>query len=426
MSGVSSDDGYSDDAFEDEGKSPAKKARSPTGSPPGAGEKYSDDEFEEDFENEGEEVAAAKGGAEKQEDGGGCGGGGGSKGGEEDEEAESPSNAGSAAARARASLLSNMHSSNNNTGEGGGGGIGNSSRHSPGESSSPSESFETSGTQWKHVHPDDIEVGQRIGGGGFAIVYEGWWERRHVALKTLFDPRVSQELIQEFMDELHVMSALRHPNVVELFAANTRPPKLVIVMELCDRSLYQLLHQTKERVDEALGMRMATDVAAGLAYLHAQNPPIIHRDIKSMNLLLTVDKTIKLCDFGLVTTKVTAAGTPAYMAPELLRSRPFSKKVDVYAFAIILWEIFQREVPWTGYAPMEVRSMVLEGARPDVPRIDCPYMARGLMTRCWDQDPANRPDFREVEREMREWTPPVNHLAMLDSGHGDALDAMFK
>ena len=247
-----------------------------------------------------------------------------------------------------------------------------------------------------------------------------------MALKTLFDPRVSQELVQEFMDELHVMSALSHPNVVELFAANTRPPKLVIVMELCDRSLYQLLHQTKETVDEALGMRMATDVAAGLAYLHAQDPPIIHRDIKSMNLLLTVDKTIKLCDFGLVTTKVTAAGTPAYMAPELLQSRPFSKKVDVYAFAIILWEIFQREVPWSGYAPMEVRSMVLEGARPDVPRIDCPYLARGLMTRCWDADPLKRPEFKEVEQELREWTPPVNHIAMLDSGHGDALDAMFK
>jgi tRNA A-37 threonylcarbamoyl transferase component Bud32 len=398
---MSSDDGYSDDAFEDEGKSPSKAAA--------AGEKYSDDEFEEDFE---EEAAPARGGAEKKE--------------EQKEQKEQELSHG------QTSSLGNVSggSIGGNGGNGGNSGIGSSDGCSSSSSSSGPSGDNAGalggGTQWAHVHPEDIDVGQRIGGGGFAIVYEGRWEGRHVALKTLFDPRVSQELIQEFMDELHVMSALCHPNVVELFAANTRPPKLVIVMELCDRSLYQLLHQTKEPVDEVLGMRMATDVAAGLAYLHAQDPPIIHRDIKSMNLLLTVDKTIKLCDFGLVTTKVTAAGTPAYMAPELLRSRPFSKKVDVYAFAIILWEIFQREVPWTGYAPMEVRSMVLEGARPDVPRIDCPYMARGLMTRCWDPDPTNRPEFREVEREMREWTPPVNHLAMLDSGHGDALDAMFK
>lgn len=282
---------------------------------------------------------------------------------------------------------------------------------------------EHTGTQWTHIDPEELDIGQRIGGGGFAIVYEGHWKGKHVALKTLFDPRVGDKLKQEFMDELHVMSSLSHPNCVDLYAANTRPPKLVIVMELCDRSMYQFLHQTNEPLSNELAIRMATDTAAGLAHLHEQTPSIIHRDIKSMNLLLTVDKVVKLCDYGLVTTKVTAAGTPSYMAPELLQSRPFSKKVDVYAFAIILWELFKREVPWAGYAPMEVRTMVLEGERPDVPTVDCPYMVRGLMRRCWNEKAEMRPNFIDILVELNAWEPPINHVAMLASV-GDSLDSL--
>jgi tRNA A-37 threonylcarbamoyl transferase component Bud32 len=293
-------------------------------------------------------------------------------------------------------------------------------------SSSPVKYNNTSskGTQWEHIDPEELEIGQRIGGGGFAIVYEGHWKGKHVALKTLFDPRVDDKLKQEFMDELHVMSSLSHPNCVNLMAANTRPPKLVIVMELCDRSMYQFLHQTKEPLSQELAMQMACDTASGLAYLHEQTPPIIHRDIKSMNLLLTINKTVKLCDYGLVTTKVTAAGTPSYMAPELLQSKPFNKTVDVYSYAIILYELFKREMPWVGYGAMEIRSMVLAGERPDIPTVDCPFLIRGMIRRCWDGDSTKRPDFGQILKELKTWEPPVNHIGLLDAGVGDSLDSL--
>ena len=77
---------------------------------------------------------------------------------------------------------------------------------------------------------------------------------------------------------------------------------------------------------------------------------MIHRDIKSQNILLTIDWEIKLCDFGLVQLKSQLQEIFTYMAPELLKTN-FSKEVDVYAFGIVLWEIFAREVPWNAMDP---------------------------------------------------------------------------
>ena len=85
-------------------------------------------------------------------------------------------------------------------------------------------------------------------------------------------------------------------------------------------------------------------------------PPIIHRDLKSLNLLVADDGKIKVCDFGLVRTKHTNAGTPAYMAPELLHSRAFNKSVDVYAFGVLLWEMLALEIPYSGWDVLEIKK----------------------------------------------------------------------
>ncbi len=78
---------------------------------------------------------------------------------------------------------------------------------------------------------------------------------------------------------------------------------------------------------------------------------------------------IKLCDFGLASTRNTTAGTPMYMAPELLQNKPFNRAVDVYAYGVLLSEIFTREVPFDGYSPYEIRDRVIAGARPKVPSV---------------------------------------------------------
>lgn len=98
---------------------------------------------------------------------------------------------------------------------------------------------------WANVSFSEIVVGDRIGGGGVGVIYSGQWRSKPVALKTLFDPRISNDLKQEFMDELLVMSKVEHSNIVKFLGACVTPPNLCFIMELCDTSLFHMLHVEK-------------------------------------------------------------------------------------------------------------------------------------------------------------------------------------
>lgn len=95
---------------------------------------------------------------------------------------------------------------------------------------------------WANVNFREIEMGERLGGGGVGIIYRGRWKGQDVALKTLFDSRISADLKKEYMDELLVMSKLNHSNIVKFLGACMTPPNLCFIMELCDCSLFQIMH----------------------------------------------------------------------------------------------------------------------------------------------------------------------------------------
>mmetsp|Transcript_9633 Transcript_9633/g.16039 ORF Transcript_9633/g.16039 Transcript_9633/m.16039 type:complete len:155 (-) Transcript_9633:2039-2503(-) len=101
------------------------------------------------------------------------------------------------------------------------------------------------GEGWANVEFGEIELGDRIGGGGVGIIYKGYWRNEPVALKTLFDARISQELKQEYIDELLVMSKVSHSNIVKFMGACMTPPNLCFIMELCETSLFNILHVDK-------------------------------------------------------------------------------------------------------------------------------------------------------------------------------------
>ena len=139
-----------------------------------------------------------------------------------------------------------------------------------------------------------------------------------------------------------------------------------------------------------------------MAYLHSGKPPILHRDLKSANILLDESYTAKVCDFGLSRLKAQErsmtgnCGTVQWMAPEVLANADYNEKADVYSYGIILWEMLSRECPFEGMTPIQCALAVLNrNKRPEIPKW-CPQPLQALIRACIKKDPEERPMFSEI------------------------------
>jgi serine/threonine protein kinase len=173
-----------------------------------------------------------------------------------------------------------------------------------------------------------------------------------------------QQSLKEFQREVTTLYKVRHPNLVLFVGACADKGHIMILTEFCSGgSLFSLLHE-KRSINLSLKQkhRMALDIAKGMNYLHTQDPPILHRDLKSLNLLVYEQVRnnsdfiqIKITDFGLSrhnddlsTSRMTGlAGTFHWMAPEVLKSDEYTHKADVYSYGIVLWEVIMREPPFS-------------------------------------------------------------------------------
>uniref|UniRef100_M4B2U1 Protein kinase domain-containing protein n=1 Tax=Hyaloperonospora arabidopsidis (strain Emoy2) TaxID=559515 RepID=M4B2U1_HYAAE len=154
-------------------------------------------------------------------------------------------------------------------------------------------------------------------------------------------------------------------------------------------------------------LKIATDVAQGVSYLHNCDPPLVHRDLKSSNLLCTRTYSCKVSDFGeskrqLLPGKLfsTIVGTPYWLAPEILREERYDMQVDCYSFGVILVELETRHEPYhdlpKNYTTIDIMMSVSRGAlRPTIP-VSCSPCRRKLITRCLDNDPRRRPKMTEI------------------------------
>ncbi|KAK1616186.1 hypothetical protein QYE76_021703 [Lolium multiflorum] len=251
---------------------------------------------------------------------------------------------------------------------------------------------------------EDLEIGDRIGLGSYGEVYHADWNGTEVAVKKFLDQDVSGVALEQFKCEVRIMSRLRHPNVVLFLGYVTHPPNLSILTEYLPRgSLYRLLHRPNSIVDETQRLKMALDVAKGMNYLHSSHPTIVHRDLKSPNLLVDRNWVVKVSDFGMSRLKhhtflssKSTAGTPEWMAPEVLRNEPANEMCDVYSFGVILWELATLSVPWTGLNPMQVVGAVgFQNKRLEIPKEVDPQVA-SIIYSCWDNDPSKRPSFSQL------------------------------
>ncbi|XWS42468.1 hypothetical protein CRYUN_Cryun16bG0016400 [Craigia yunnanensis] len=251
---------------------------------------------------------------------------------------------------------------------------------------------------------EDLDIGERIGLGSYGEVYHADWNGTEVAVKKFLDQDFSGAALAEFKREVRIMRRLRHPNVVLFMGAVTRPPNLSIITEFLPRgSLYKILHRPHSQIDEKRRIKMALDVARGMNCLHTSTPTIVHRDLKSPNLLVDKNWNVKVCDFGLSRLKhntflssKSTGGTPEWMAPEVLRNEPSNEKCDVYSFGVILWELATQRLPWSGMNSMQVVGAVgFQNRRIDIPKELDPLVA-SIIWQCWQTDPSLRPSFAEL------------------------------
>ncbi|KAJ7965834.1 Protein kinase superfamily protein [Quillaja saponaria] len=259
---------------------------------------------------------------------------------------------------------------------------------------------------WLEISWDDLHIKERVGAGSFGTVHRAEWHGSDVAVKVLTIQDFHDDQLKEFLREVAIMKRVRHPNVVLFMGAVTKRPHLSIVTEYLPRgSLYRLIHRpaSGEILDQRKRLRMALDVAKGINYLHNLNPPIVHWDLKSPNLLVDKNWTVKVCDFGLSRFKAntfisskSVAGTPEWMAPEFLRGEPSNEKSDVYSFGVILWELVTMQQPWSGLSPAQVVGAVaFQNRGLTIPPNISPVLS-SLMESCWADDPAQRPSFASI------------------------------
>ncbi|XP_058015899.1 mitogen-activated protein kinase kinase kinase 11 [Ahaetulla prasina] len=278
----------------------------------------------------------------------------------------------------------------------------------------------------------DLTLEEVIGVGGFGKVYRGSWKGQLVAVKAARqDPDEDISTTAERVrQEARLFAMLKHPNIIALKAVCLQGPNLCLVMEYAAGGpLSRML--AGRRIPPHILINWAVQIAQGMEYLHCGAiVPVIHRDLKSNNILLSeyVDdgevsgKTLKITDFGLArewhkTTKMSAAGTYAWMAPEVIKNSTFSRGSDVWSYGVLLWELLTGEVPYRGIDGLAVAyGVAVNKLTLPIPST-CPEPFARLMTECWQQDPHARPSFASILDQLTVLETQVLHDLPQESFH---------
>ena len=272
----------------------------------------------------------------------------------------------------------------------------------------------------------EIEILERIGGGAFGQVHRGRFRATEVAVKLV--PRTSEQELKQFRGEAAMLARLRHPNVCLFMGAcfDKDAPHWALVTEYISQgSLWDALRDPRGDRAWPLGRRyrVGAGIARGLAYLHAHRPPVLHRDVKSPNVLVDVGDVAKLCDVGLArnaglgdasrAAMTAGCGTPQWMPPEVLQAEPYDAAADVYALGIVLWEVATRRCPYDDAPDLAgvalAMRVVRDGLRPSIPD-EADRGLVGLAKACWASDAAARPSAAQALEHLERSTPRARRM----------------
>ncbi|EYU37995.1 hypothetical protein ABFS82_02G004200 [Erythranthe guttata] len=268
------------------------------------------------------------------------------------------------------------------------------------------------GTDVWEIDPQLLKFESKIASGSYGDLYKATYRSQEVAIKILKTERLNTELQKEFAQEVYIMRKVRHKNVVQFIGACTKPPNLCIVTEyMSGGSVYDYLHKQKGTFKLPNLLKVAIDISKGMNYLHQNN--IIHRDLKAANLLMDENEVVKVADFGVARVKTQTGvmtaetGTYRWMAPEVIEHKPYDHKADVFSFGVVLWELLTGKIPYEYLTPLQAAvGVVQKGLRPTIPKLTHQKLTE-LLERCWQQDPALRPDFCEVTELLKQISKEV-------------------
>ncbi|XP_060095844.1 RAF proto-oncogene serine/threonine-protein kinase isoform X6 [Heteronotia binoei] len=283
------------------------------------------------------------------------------------------------------------------------------------------------------IEASEVMLSTRVGSGSFGTVYKGKWHG-DVAVKILKVVDPTPEQFQAFRNEVAVLRKTRHVNIL-LFMGYMTKDNLAIVTQWCEgSSLYKHLHVQETKFQMLQRIDIARQTAQGMDYLHAKN--IIHRDMKSNNIFLHEDRTVKIGDFGLATVKSRWSGSQQveqptgsvlWMAPEVIRmqdSNPFSFQSDVYSYGIVLYELMTGELPYSHINNRDqIIFMVGRGyASPDLSKLykNCPKAMKRLVADCLKKVREERPLFPQILSSielLQHSLPKINRSASEPSLH---------
>lgn len=251
-----------------------------------------------------------------------------------------------------------------------------------------------------------LKIGEKVASGSCGDLYRGIYLGQDVAVKILRSEHLTEASEDEFAQEVAILKEVQHENVVRFIGACTKSPDLCIVTEyMPGGSLYNYLHKNKRTLKLSEVLNFAIDVSKGMEYLHCNG--IIHRDLKSANLLMNTGQVIKVTDFGVARflhqegVMTAETGTYRWMAPEVINHQPYDQKADVFSFAIVLWELVTARVPYDNMTPLQAALGVRKGLRPEIPRNIHPRLWE-LMLSCWDMAPNKRPPFSVIREELED------------------------
>ncbi|XP_024972783.1 serine/threonine-protein kinase HT1-like isoform X2 [Cynara cardunculus var. scolymus] len=211
-------------------------------------------------------------------------------------------------------------------------------------------------------------IGNKFAMGRHSRIYRGVYKQKDVAVKLISqpeeDPDLASMLEKQFTSEVVLLFRLKHPNIITFFAACKKPPVFCIINEyLAGGSLRAFLHQQEPySLHPNLVLKLAIDIARGMQYLHSQ---------------------------------------------EMIKEQKHTKKIDVYSFAVVLWELLTALTPFDDMTPEQAAFAVCQkNARPPL-AASCPKAFRELINRCWSSKPCKRPGFNEIVKVLERYAASV-------------------